>query len=148
MTTVPTHRSRHWQLPNGRAAISQARRAIENALRDWGLSHTADEVADHVAPLIHQLNATSRGSLELRLELRRSARLLLGEISRTNPAPPVPGSNSPAGKSVRGIVAITYGRRAGRDGTAGRYTHAFIWPRPNETSAAHQPGELRHIRPA
>lgn len=136
MTTVTTHPSRHWQLPNSRAAISQARRAIHSALQEWGLSHTAGEVADHVAPLIRQLNATSRGPLDLRLELRRSAQLLLGEIRRIGLTPPEPGSRSPGDNGDRGIVAVTYGRRPARDGTTTWYTHAFIWQRP-EGNPAH-----------
>ncbi|GAA2636998.1 hypothetical protein SMC26_15820 [Actinomadura fulvescens] len=131
MTTVPTHRSRDWQLPNGRAAISQARKAVHNALQEWGLGHTAGEVADHLTQLMNQLNATSRGPFDLRLELRQSARLLLGEIRRRSPAPPDSG-----GESGHGIVAVTYGKRTTRDG-ARWYTHAFSWSPPEETAGAH-----------
>lgn len=137
MTTVTTHRIRHWQLPSGRAAISQARRAIHNALQEWGLSHTAGQVVEHVTPLIRQLNATSRGPLNLRLELRQSARLLLGEIRRTTPAPPEPDGHSPSGHSDPSIIAVTYGQRPTRDGTTW-YTHAFTWSQPESTASGHQ----------
>ncbi|TDB99277.1 hypothetical protein [Actinomadura sp. 7K534] len=110
------------RLPGGRAAAGQVRRTVHGALHGWGLGPVAGDLTDHLTALVQEFLARTasraRGPIDLRLELRASARLLLGEIHNAapEPVPEAPG---------RGIVALTYGRRPARDGT--RYIHSFTW---------------------
>ncbi|TMQ93289.1 hypothetical protein ETD83_25765 [Actinomadura soli] len=122
------------RLPGGRAAAvpsgRKVRRAFRRTLRRWGLGSAADELADHLTALVQDVLARSpmrgRGAIDLRLELRASARMLLGEI---HPLPARPGARDPAGGGTggRGIIVLTYGRRPGRGGAAIRYVHRFTW---------------------
>ncbi|REE97338.1 hypothetical protein [Thermomonospora umbrina] len=144
MTSVFTHgradtaegtavRIGRWELPSGRAAAAQARRTVRNTLDRWGLGPAAGDLIQHLTPLVQQLatRAAARGGVPigLRLELRPSDRLLLGEV-HTAGDPAEPDDPSPADKVDRGLIALTYGRRPARDGTAVWYTHAFTWWQP------------------
>ncbi|XRQ09819.1 hypothetical protein ACN3XK_02625 [Actinomadura welshii] len=111
------------QVPGGLSATKQIRRTARGVLRRWGLGPAAGELTDQLTALVQEFIARpavrGRGPIQLRLELRASARLLLGEIHHLSP--------SPAG---RGVVALTYGRRS-RDGI--RYIHSFMWWQPDAT---------------
>ncbi|XRQ06604.1 hypothetical protein ACN3XK_60395 [Actinomadura welshii] len=110
------------RLPGGRTATGQFRRTVHGALRGWGLGPVAGDLTDHLTTLVQEFlartAARTRGPIDLRLELRESARLLLGEIRN---AAPEPAQEAPG----RGIVALTYGRRPARNGV--RYIHSFTW---------------------
>ncbi|XVQ11596.1 hypothetical protein ACQP1W_03160 [Spirillospora sp. CA-255316] len=130
-----------WHLPSGRAATAHARRAIHTALRRWGLGPAADALAHQVVSLIQELPghsaARSPGPIDLRLELRPADRLLLGEIQAAAPDrlgrdDPTPGGRPD--EPCRSIIALTYGHRPARNGTATWYTHAFTWYRPDANS--------------
>src|SRR5690606_40275331 len=63
----------------------QVRRRVHGALRGWGLGPVAADLTDHLATLVHEFRTRTattrvRCPIDLRLELRASARLLLGEI--------------------------------------------------------------------
>ncbi|WUH99829.1 hypothetical protein OHR68_41140 [Spirillospora sp. NBC_00431] len=126
----PALRTGRWQLPGGRATSRKARRAFRRALRRWGLGSAADDLADQLATLVQDVLARSpmrgRGAFDLRLELRASARMLLGEI---HPLPGRPGAGDQAdgGAGGRGIIVLTYGRRPDRGGAGTRYVHRFTW---------------------
>src|SRR5690606_39140948 len=106
----------------------QVRRRVHGALRGWGLGPVAADLTDHLATLVHEFRTRTattrvRCPIDLRLELRASARLLLGEIR--NAAPPSDlGLRAP----LHGLVALTYGRRPMRNGV--RYIHSFAWWQP------------------
>ncbi|MFI0372184.1 hypothetical protein ACH35V_30345 [Actinomadura sp. 1N219] len=129
-TPRPALRTGRWQLPTGRATGRRARRAYRRALRRWGLGSAADELADQLTALVQDVLARSpmrgRGAIDLRLELRASARMLLGEIHPL-PARPGAGDQAEGGAGGRGIIVITYGRRPGRRGAGARYVHRFTW---------------------
>ncbi|TDC70959.1 hypothetical protein E1200_03655 [Actinomadura sp. GC306] len=128
----PGPRIARCRLPGGRAATGQIRRTVHGALRGWGLGPLAGDLTDQLTALVQELLARTasrpRGPIDLRLELRASARLLLGEIHHAapDPAPESPG---------RGIVALTYGRRPARDGV--RYVHSFTWWHQDALTADH-----------
>ncbi|MFI0409456.1 hypothetical protein [Actinomadura sp. 3N508] len=147
----PVLRTGRWRLrtarrmlPGGRVAAAapdrKVRRAFRRALRRWGLGSAADELADQLTALLQDVLARSpmrgRGAFDLRLELRASARMLLGEI---HPLPARPGAGKagdPAegGAGGRGIIVLTYGRRPDRGGTHTRYVHRFTWWRTDSVT--------------
>ncbi|MEV4673858.1 MULTISPECIES: hypothetical protein [Actinomadura] len=114
-----------WQLPGGRTAAGNVRGIVRGALQSWGLGPAAGSLSDRVAPLVQDVVARAatrcRGPLVLRLELHQPARLLLGEIHDSAADRSGPGAHLAA-------IAVTYGRRLGRGGSAAWYTHAFVWP--------------------
>ncbi|GAA2428172.1 hypothetical protein GCM10010191_46460 [Actinomadura vinacea] len=155
MTTVPYHhaagaappalRTGRWRLPGGRSATAHTRRAIHTALRRWGLGPAADALAHQVVSLIQESPtrsaAHSHGPIDLRLELRPADRLLLGEIQAATPDRLVPDDPTPAGRPEprRSIIALTYGHRPARNGTATWYTHAFTWYQSDANSTDRRP---------
>ncbi|KAB2340620.1 hypothetical protein [Actinomadura rudentiformis] len=128
-------RTGRWQLPSERSAAAHARRTIHAALQRWGLGPAADTLTSQLASLIQDLSTRSAvrvpALIDLRLELRAADRLLLGEVQASTPDRPGPADQTSAGKGGRGIIALTYGRRLARNGTATWYTHAFTWWQPN-----------------
>jgi hypothetical protein len=134
-TAPPALRTGRWQLPGGRSADAHARRTIRTALRRWGLGPAADALAHQVAALIQdpstRFAVRGLGPIDLRLELHPADRLLLGEIQGTSPGRPGPHDRTPTGTGARSIIALTYGCRPARNGTATWYTHAFTWCQPN-----------------
>ncbi|MFI0480226.1 hypothetical protein [Actinomadura sp. 9N215] len=126
----PALRTGRWQLPGGRATGRKSRRAIRRALRRWGLGAAADDLADQLTALVQDVLARSpmrgRGTIDLRLELRASARMLLGEIHPL-PARTGTGGTADGGAGGRGIIVLTYGRRPDRGGAGVRYVHRFTW---------------------
>ncbi|HEX2314624.1 MAG TPA: hypothetical protein VHJ17_12865 [Thermomonospora sp.] len=138
-TAPPGVRVGRWQFPGGRAAVAHARRTVHRALRGWGLGPAAGDLADHLAPLVQRLAARTggrgRGHVHLRLELRPTDRLVLGEVHADVPDAPEPEGPASADERDRGIIALTYGRRPARDGTATWYTHAFTWWQPGTVPA-------------
>lgn len=129
----PTPQTGRWQLPSGRSAAAHARRTIHAALQRWGLGPAAEALTNQVTALIQELSARpatrKRGPIDLRLELRAADRLLLGEIHDTTHDETGPDDRHPEPR--RGIIALTYGRRLARNGTATWYTHAFTWYQPD-----------------
>jgi len=127
-------RNGRWQIPGGggRTAAAHARRALHDALERWGLGQAAGDVVSLVNQLVSNAAMRGHGPLDLRLELRESARLLLGEIRAAVPsARETHDQISPFGDAGVACIAlaVTYGRRAGRDGADVWYTHAFTWTR-------------------
>lgn len=124
-------RTGRWQWPGGSLASEPVRDTIRDALRRWGLGPVAGELTDRLTTLVQELLAHSgrrgRGSIDMRLELRAPARLLLGEVHHT-PLPAGGARDRPAGG--RGIIAVTYGRRPAREGT--EYVRSFSWWRSEE----------------
>ena len=88
----------------------------------------AGDLTDHLTTLVQEFltrtASRARGPIDLRLELRESARLLLGEIRNASAVPSEFGQRALG----HGIVALTYGRRPLRDGS--RYIHSFAWWQP------------------
>lgn len=125
-------RTGRWQWPGGNPVAEPVRDAIRDALRRWGLGPVAGELTDRLTTLVQELLAHSgrrgRGSIDMRLELRASARLLLGEVHHT-PFSAGGAVDRPTGGG-RGIIAVTYGRRPAREGTG--YVRSFAWWRPEE----------------
>ncbi|MDL4815261.1 hypothetical protein [Actinomadura opuntiae] len=123
----PGLRTGRWRLPAGRAAAGQVRRVVHDALRTWGLGPAAGELSDHLTALVQDLltRAAARGPVDLRLELRASARLLLGEIRDAAPAPSGAADRPSGHADGHGIFALTYGRRPSRKRV--RYIHSFAW---------------------
>ncbi|MFB4299690.1 hypothetical protein [Actinomadura sp. NTSP31] len=127
----PGLRTGRWRLPAGRAAAGQVRGTVRDALRAWGLGSAAGDLSDQLTALVqdHLTRAAARGPIDLRLELRASARLLLGEIRAAATAPPGAQSGAagrpPGHADGRGIIALTYGRRPSRERV--RYIHSFAW---------------------
>lgn len=129
----PVLRIGRWQLPAGRAATAQARRTVHGALRRWGLGPAAGDLTDHMTAVVQEFLARTatraREPIHLRLELRASARLLLGEIYNAFPTPLESAHRALDRGPGRGIVALTYGRRPARDGRW--YIHSFTWWQPD-----------------
>ncbi|MGK5558324.1 hypothetical protein ACSNOI_42665, partial [Actinomadura kijaniata] len=61
-------------------------------------------------------------------------RLLLGELHKATPDRTGSGDRIPAGEGERTVIALTYGHRPARNGTATWYTHAFTWTRPDRVA--------------
>ncbi|WP_067792625.1 hypothetical protein [Actinomadura formosensis] len=118
----PGLRTGRWRLPAG-----QVRRAVHDALRTWGLGPAAGDLSDQLTALVQDLltRAAARGPVDLRLELRASARLLLGEIRDAAPAPSGAAGRPSDHADGHGIIALTYGRRPSRKRV--RYIHSFAW---------------------
>ncbi|MEW2357522.1 hypothetical protein [Spirillospora sp. NPDC029432] len=123
----PGLRTGRWRLPAGRPAGGQVRRAVHDALRTWGLGPAAGDLSDQLTALVQDLLArgAARGPVDLRLELRPPARLLLGEIRDAAPASSGPAARPSGQASARGIIALTYGRRSSRE--RAQYIHSFAW---------------------
>ncbi|MFI6514902.1 hypothetical protein ACIBF1_04990 [Spirillospora sp. NPDC050679] len=104
----------HWRSPDGRNALSRARRAVRGRLRDWGLASVADDVLAQLGRLVA---GASPAGLELRMRVVRPVRLLLCEVYGVGG-----GERTP---SLIGVVAVTYGSRTrpGRPPTG--FTHSF-----------------------
>lgn len=120
----PGLRTGRWRLPAGRAAAGQVRRTVRDALRAWGLGSAAADLSDQLTALVQDLlaRAAAEGPVDLRLELRASARLLVGEIrAAASGAADRPSDHADG----RGIIALTYGRRRSRRRV--RYIHSFAW---------------------
>ncbi|MFI0446993.1 hypothetical protein [Actinomadura sp. 6N118] len=134
----PTPHTGRWRLPSGRSATAHVRRTIHAALQRWGLGSAADTLTNQMTALIQELStrfaASGSGPLDLRLELRTADRLLLGEIHDTTRDRSEPDDRTLARhpEPRRGIIALTYGRRPARNGTATWYTHTFTWFQPDE----------------
>lgn len=124
----PDVRTGRWQVPGGRAATKEIRRTVRGVLRSWGLGPAVGEFTDHLTALVQEFLARAAGRgdgpIQLRLELRASARLLLGEVHHLPPDPAGRGYQARDGAVGRGLVALTYGRRS-RNGI--RYVHSFMW---------------------
>jgi len=129
----PALRIARWRLQGGHAAARQVRRRVHGALRGWGLGPVAGDLTDHLTTLVQEFltrtASRARGPIDLRLELRESARLLLGEIRNASAVPSEFGQRALG----HGIVALTYGRRPLRDGS--RYIHSFAWWQPSTATA-------------
>ncbi len=113
------------------------RQAIHHALQSWGVGSAAGDLTDHLTTLVHDVlaraNVRGRGQVELRLELRASARLLLGEVRNAAPSRPGSGDRAVSDGDGHGIIALTYGRRPTRDGIG--YIHSFTWWQPGAITA-------------
>jgi hypothetical protein len=130
----PGLRTGEWRLPAGRAAAGQLRRTVRDALRAWGLGSAAADLSDQLTALLQDLlTHAAHGPVDLRLELRASARLLLGEVRAAASAPPRtpsgaaghPPDQADGHADGHGIIALTYGRRPSRRRV--RYVHSFAW---------------------
>ncbi|MBT2211703.1 hypothetical protein [Actinomadura sp. NEAU-AAG7] len=126
-----------WRLPSGRAMTKHTRQAIHHTLQSWGVGSAAGDLTDHLTALVHDVlaraNVRGWGPIELRLELRASARLLLTEVRDAAPSLPGSGERGAPGGDGHGIIALTYGRRPARDGI--RYIHSFTWWQPGAIAA-------------
>ncbi|WP_412520923.1 hypothetical protein K8Z49_23335 [Actinomadura madurae] len=131
-------RTARWQLPGGHAATGQVRRKVHDALRRWGLGPAAGDLTDHLTALVHEFltraATRARGPIDLRLEFRASARLLLSEIHSLSSGPAERGHQGCDDTGGSGVVALTYGQRGSRNGI--RYIHSFTWWRPDSVPAA------------
>lgn len=123
----PGLRTGRWRLPAGRAAAGQVSRTVRDALRAWGLGSAAGDLSDQLTVLVQDLltRAAAHGPVDLRLELRASARLLLGEIRAAASAPPGAAGHPSGHADGHGVIALTYGRRPSRGRV--RYIHSFAW---------------------
>lgn len=121
-------RTGRWRLAHGRAAAACTRRLIPGVLRGWGLGPVVGQMVPLIEELVAGAAGRGRDPLDLRLELRGSVGLLLGEV---HSAPSAPGDLTPAHRERRmariSAVAITYGRRPGPGGIAAWYAHCFTW---------------------
>lgn len=121
-------RTGRWRMPRGQTAAAYTRRLIPGVLRGWGLGPVAGQVVPLIEELVVGAVARGRDPIDLRLELRRSVCLLLGEIRS---APFGPDDLAPARQEGRTAhitaLAITYGRRPGPGGIAAWYAHCFTW---------------------
>ncbi|MGI5166653.1 hypothetical protein ACQEU3_20100 [Spirillospora sp. CA-253888] len=111
----------HWRSPDGRNALSRARRAVRGRLRNWGLAAVADDVLAQLGRLVA---GASPAGLELRMRVVRPVRLLLCEVYGVGGGEPTP--------SLIGVVAVTYGSRTrpGRPPTG--FTHSFRFLRGDD----------------